>query len=93
MDFASKTKKSGQHIDSPRFQRKKNEQPANFGDEISDPIALAIITNNDGRPDPYQFYQRITKKAYELYEKRGYRQGHELDDWLEAEDYIKEELK
>lgn len=29
--------------------------------------------------------QRIRVRAYELYEKRGRRDGHALDDWLEAE--------
>lgn len=28
---------------------------------------------------------RIADRAYELYVERGYRQGHALDDWLEAE--------
>ena len=27
----------------------------------------------------------IAKRAYELYGERGYRHGHDLDDWLEAE--------
>jgi len=27
---------------------------------------------------------RIRKRAYQLYEKRGYAHGHALDDWLEA---------
>lgn len=27
----------------------------------------------------------IEKRAYELYAERGYRHGHALDDWLEAE--------
>ena len=27
---------------------------------------------------------RIRKRAYQLYEKRGYVHGHALDDWLEA---------
>jgi hypothetical protein len=29
--------------------------------------------------------ERIAKKAYELYEKRGRISGHEKQDWLEAE--------
>lgn len=29
--------------------------------------------------------QRIAQRAYELYVDRGYRPGHDLDDWLEAE--------
>jgi len=27
---------------------------------------------------------RIRKRAYQLYETRGYAHGHALDDWLEA---------
>lgn len=28
---------------------------------------------------------RIAVRAYEIYMERGFREGHELDDWLEAE--------
>jgi hypothetical protein len=28
---------------------------------------------------------RIAQRAYELHADRGYREGHALDDWLEAE--------
>ena len=31
----------------------------------------------------------IAKKAYELYEKRGRKAGHSLNDWLEAERIVK----
>ncbi len=31
----------------------------------------------------------IAKKAYELYEKRGRKPGHSIDDWMEAERIIK----
>jgi hypothetical protein len=34
----------------------------------------------------------IEKKAYELYEKRGRKPGHAVDDWLEAERIIKGKL-
>lgn len=30
----------------------------------------------------------IAKRAYELYERRGWRHGQELNDWLEAEQEI-----
>jgi hypothetical protein len=30
----------------------------------------------------------IEHRAYELYEIRGHHQGHELDDWIEAETEI-----
>jgi len=29
--------------------------------------------------------EKIRRRAYELYEQRGRRDGHELDDWLQAE--------
>ena len=34
----------------------------------------------------------IEKKAYELYEKRGRKPGHSMDDWLEAERIVKGKL-
>ena len=33
--------------------------------------------------------RQIQKRAYELYEQRGRTDGHELDDWLQAECEIK----
>lgn len=34
----------------------------------------------------------IAKKSYELYEKRGRKGGHAMEDWLEAERIIKGKL-
>ena len=34
----------------------------------------------------------IRKRAYQLFEARGRRRGHELDDWLQAEREIKHHL-
>ncbi len=31
----------------------------------------------------------VRKRAYELFEARGHRPGHETDDWLQAENEIK----
>jgi hypothetical protein len=39
-----------------------------------------------------EFIARVRMKAYEIYEKRGYSHGQDLDDWLEAERIVKEEL-
>ena len=36
--------------------------------------------------------ERIEKKAYELYEKRGYNHGSDRQDWLEAEQIVAREL-
>lgn len=37
-----------------------------------------------------QVNDTIRKKAYELYEKRGRKQGNALKDWLEAERLVKQ---
>ncbi|MBN2452948.1 MAG: DUF2934 domain-containing protein [Candidatus Omnitrophica bacterium] len=34
----------------------------------------------------------VAKKAYELYEKRGRKSGHAMQDWLEAEKIIRGKL-
>jgi hypothetical protein len=38
------------------------------------------------------FYERVARKAYELYQQRGEVPGHDLDDWLSAEQIVKNEL-
>jgi hypothetical protein len=35
--------------------------------------------------------ERIRLRAYELYEQRGKREGHALDDWLQAEAELTEQ--
>jgi hypothetical protein len=37
-------------------------------------------------------WERISKKAYELWESRGRREGHDLEDWLDAEAIVMEEI-
>jgi hypothetical protein len=43
--------------------------------------------------DDRAIHQVIAKKAYELYEKGGRRHGHDLEDWLEAEQWVLSESK
>ena len=38
------------------------------------------------------WYERLARKAYELYQQRGEEPGHDLDDWLLAERLVEEEL-
>jgi hypothetical protein len=42
------------------------------------------ITPRSAKLTPQQ-YERIAKRAYELAAQRGFRAGHEVDDWLQAE--------
>jgi hypothetical protein len=39
-----------------------------------------------------ELYQRVARKAYELYQQRGEKAGHDLEDWLTAERLVRDEL-
>ena len=69
------TEQLGKKVDRhPNEIEKKPSTPAPKSDE---PTVLIPIE------------QQIQKRAYELYEQRGRTDGHELDDWLQAECEIK----
>ena len=38
------------------------------------------------------YAQRVEKKAYELYETRGRQDGHDWNDWFEAERIVEQEM-
>ena len=38
----------------------------------------------------FELEYQIRRRAYELYEERGREDGHELEDWLRAEEEIRE---
>lgn len=37
---------------------------------------------------PFDRQEQVRRRAYELYEQRGREEGHELDDWLQAESEV-----
>ena len=37
---------------------------------------------------PLDLQEHVRRRAFELYEQRGREDGHELDDWLQAESEI-----
>ena len=41
---------------------------------------------------PNGMRERIAKKALELWQDRGYRDGHDFEDWLDAEAIVMEEI-
>lgn len=41
---------------------------------------------------PDGMWDRLTKKAYELWEERGRREGYHLEDWFDAEKIVMEEI-
>lgn len=55
--------------------------------------ASAKTPRRSARISSEKVREMIGKKAYELYEKRGREDGHDLDDWLEAEKFVKTRKK
>jgi hypothetical protein len=53
------------------------KKPSTLAPKSDEPIVLIPIG------------QQIRQRAYELYEQRGRTEGHDLDDWLQAEYEIK----
>jgi len=49
------------------------------------PYTTKIPTQNEIRPE---LGQAIRLRAYELFEQRGKEHGHDLDDWLQAEEEL-----
>lgn len=43
--------------------------------------------------DPATLRDMIAKKAYELFERRGYQHGHHEEDWLEAQRIVWSQLE
>jgi len=41
---------------------------------------------------PDSMWARISQKAFELWQERGYRDGHDLDDWFDAKTIVMEEI-
>ena len=41
---------------------------------------------------PEGMWERVARKAFELWQARGYRDGHDLEDWLDAEAMVMEEI-
>jgi hypothetical protein len=50
-------------------------------------------TRNSSIEPTAEQQERIRERAYELYEQRGGENGHDCDDWLQAESEITGERK
>jgi hypothetical protein len=49
------------------------------------PIPLTSHKPKTQQTDPAQLQEQIRSRAYEIYEQRDRTEGHDLDDWLQAE--------
>ncbi len=60
------------------------------------PITLTRPRVKNGRAAKAQStinWQEVAQVAYELYEQRGRVDGHDLQDWLEAQRIVQERLR
>ncbi len=58
----------------------KHAKPANSTDDV-----VAQVTE--------ELNERIRQRAYELYEAREREDGHEFEDWLQAEGEVMQQIK
>jgi hypothetical protein len=71
---------------SAKSYLKKVESPASCAS------ARKAATTETCDVDVSAICQRIERKAYELFEKRGYGHGNDVNDWLEAEKIVNQGL-
>jgi hypothetical protein len=79
-----RTKADRSQRQTEQLEKKVDRQPDEFEEE---PSTLAPKSDEPTVLIPIE--QQIRQRAYELYEQRGRTDGHELDDWLQAECEIK----
>jgi hypothetical protein len=78
-----KTKATKGSIDSKETVKERGASQARTtlaGDAMKQPVEL-----------PNGMWERIAKKANELWEEHGCREGHDLEDWFDAEAIVMEE--
>jgi hypothetical protein len=61
----------------PRHPEEIEEKPSTLAPKSDEPTVLIPME------------QQIQQRAYELYERRGRKDGYDLDDWLQSEREIK----
>ncbi len=57
-----------------------------------DPELKLQSSNDDGNDGHSDLSERIARRAYEIYEERGRREGEDVNDWLRAEAEVKSSL-
>ena len=56
----------------------------------SEPMAAG--TGTEAPAQGPEYFARVARKAYELFERRGGEPGRDVEDWMEAERIVREEL-
>ena len=61
--------------------------------EDSDSRSRRVVAEPLAPIDPIEFNALVAHKAYELFEARGRQEGRGVEDWLEAERFVKAQRK
>jgi hypothetical protein len=58
------------------------------------PRIPTLPTETRATESPFDIQEQIRRRAFELYEQRGREDGHDLDDWLQAEsEFVRQQAK
>ena len=60
--------------------------------KMKSPMRSPLAASPQSIELPNGMRERILSKAHELWQERGYRDGHDLEDWLDAEAIVMEEI-
>ncbi|HBH79208.1 MAG TPA: hypothetical protein DDY39_05220 [Nitrospira sp.] len=72
--------------------RKTTTRKKTTGAKMKARPAPAIRQTENPIELPEGMWERISRKAYELWEQRGRQDGNALQDWLDAEEIVMEEI-
>jgi len=74
-----------------RKAKSPSERNTNAAADVARPSAATL--NENGHPfKATDFSARVARKAYELFERRRGEAGSDVEDWLAAEQLVKEEV-
>jgi hypothetical protein len=76
---------------APANVRKSTKAPAASTSRPPNASQTTTATSESGL-SLLEYNARVARKAYDLFERRGRDEGHDVEDWLEAERLVKEEL-
>jgi hypothetical protein len=55
---------------------------------IERPVRMLVIPESESDESTAQLQEKVRRRAYELYEARGRKDGYDLEDWLRAESEV-----
>ena len=56
-------------------------------------VDAQVQLDSQARLNQEEFHQKVARKAYELFARRGYQHGNHFEDWHQAERIIEEGLE